>query len=194
MLWVHFDRRFPARARVGQLYRLEDSPKLARSVGMAEDEIAVLPERIDVVVERVARREDGGVSLKLLKMVQKSLLDDKTYDLAADEDEGGPQDDVMDEKAINCLILGGAELDSESLVHIGPGDGSGEAVVVSTSQELSPSEADLVYLVRPTFLTVVPDSRRAEALKSTATAFATTLCATSSLQQDGLSRVLHTDL
>ncbi|KAL2174428.1 uncharacterized protein P884DRAFT_314762 [Thermothelomyces heterothallicus CBS 202.75] len=124
---------------------------------MAEDEITVLPERIDIVVQRVTRGGYGSLANSLLMMLRRSQLDNGDFDLAVDEDR--TRDNLR-------------TLDLEGFVSITTREGT---VIVSMPQAASPSEAQLVYLVYPTFLAGIPDSCRAASLKTTAEVFTAAL-------------------
>lgn len=164
---VHFDRRFPQRSTTDAHLRLEDDPLLARSVGMAPEDIAVLPEKPEIVATRV--QELGALPAKLTALYRKSLCDDGTLDYALGEDEGSPAEDPSvatddDVRAMADVVAGQLSADDATQdtqpVDVNPVPGEGVVLLASSSSPSGPP--DLSYLVYAPFVPAISQNSRGD--------------------------------
>ncbi|KAI9746310.1 MAG: hypothetical protein M1818_000021 [Claussenomyces sp. TS43310] len=158
-LWVHFDRRFSQKSIVETISRLEIEPGMAESLGVALDEIVVLPEMLVMLARRIQNTRAMLISLGTIYGM--SMRDDGSADYGLDEDEGRSADQM---KAAKCPVPGAYE---ESLQEFQVTSGPGDAVTVISNQHVS-SESDLRYLIHIPFLSY---SSTNSTLESVAEAF-----------------------
>jgi hypothetical protein len=143
-LWVHFDRKFPHKSCIDVSSRLEVEPvSTMRSLGIPLEEIDVLPEKIEIIAERIQQTSNIPNSLSTLYGI--SLLEYGRPDYGLDEDEGLPTDPLIthgDKLSLQAQSLMLADFQ----VINGPRDA---VTIISASISSSP---DLRYLVYAPFL------------------------------------------
>jgi hypothetical protein len=141
-LWVHFDRWFPEKSTVDNLSRLEDEPSMAKSVGVSLEEIVVLPEKLEVVAQRI--QNTSVMTNNLSSMYAMSKLEDGSWDYGLDEDDG----QSPNETEIETISQQTPEISLQQDLELSPGPG--DAVTVTSKSH--PAEPDLRYIIDVPFL------------------------------------------
>jgi hypothetical protein len=141
-LWVHFDRRFPQKSTVDNLSRLEDEPSMAKSVGVSLEEIEVLPEKLEMVAQRI--QNTSVMTNTLSSMYDMSKLEDGSWDYGLVEDEGQPPNQTETETLSQQTPESSLQQDLE--LSSGPGD------AVHVTSKSHSAEPDLRYIIYAPFL------------------------------------------
>ncbi|KAL1980100.1 hypothetical protein VTN96DRAFT_4661 [Rasamsonia emersonii] len=135
-LWVIFDRKFPHKTCMDTTTRLESDPREAQAIGMAIEEIEVLPEKTEILVKRIQGTYDMRSDLWL--MYQRSFQEDESPDYGLDEDEDQPTDQIEEmgdgpaEDTLNHQAQA-LSLSTDFKVTTGPGN----AITVTSSSSSS---------------------------------------------------------